>query len=381
MNGFLPIAATLALAPAALADVHVVDASGAGEFLDIADAVVSAIDGDTVLVRAGLYAAPVTLDGTAITIVGTPGATVEIAEQLVVRGSSADQTVVLSGLTFLDGFLLENCQGPIRMQDCAALRSIPNPPSWGFTSPHECGIGLSRQEVRSCDHVAFTACELQGDHGILGGSDGTPGEHALLVDQSRVLVFDTDLWGGDGGDGLWGLHGGAYGGAGGDGLHITAGASEIICDDLRATGGLGATTDLMFLVFPGCDGLPVRGRGLSALDRPDVGLEAPALIAGDDLATFRIIGPAGRLAVLQSNPSAAYRPLGVVAGPLLIGSPVRFTVHGPIPATGQLDVPVTGIDPFTAEDAVSLHFQALVFDVPRRLLTEPRHVTFVHRSL
>jgi pectin methylesterase-like acyl-CoA thioesterase len=61
----------LALSAAALADVHVVDASGGGDFTTLQAAVNAAADGDTLLVRSGSYDGFL-LTGKGLSIVAEP---------------------------------------------------------------------------------------------------------------------------------------------------------------------------------------------------------------------------------------------------------------------------------------------------------------------
>ena len=74
------------------------DASGAGQYLQISAAVAAAASGDTLLVKSGTYAA-FTVDGEkSLSVVADTGASVTVDGTVAVKNLAATQTVLLSGL-------------------------------------------------------------------------------------------------------------------------------------------------------------------------------------------------------------------------------------------------------------------------------------------
>jgi hypothetical protein len=381
----LPLVALLPLSAAAAADVHVVDGAGAGEFIEIADAVAAATDGDVVLVRAGTYALPVVIDGLAIDLMADVGAHVVLGPGLIARNTGIAQTVTISGLELRGGFLFDACRGSLQVQDVV----VPQPPAaaqpaglafhfWG-----QCGIGESTQTVRQCDRVSFTGCTLHGAHGMTAGWDGTPGEHGLHVLHSQVALFDCVLTGGHGGDPLTGVHPPVYGGAGGDGLHVVGPSSSVVVDRLQATGGVGYVP-VQWGEIAGCDGQPIREEvpGTAHLvTSPTLAFDVQPLFRAGVPAQATVTGNAGALIVLVSGETPGWRPLGTFAGTLLVGTPLRVSVLGNIPAGGVLQHTLLAPDPGTPEDTFSIHYQCVALTGGGRYLSEPRRVIVLDPSL
>lgn len=373
---------TLAIPSLASADVHVVDSGGTGEFLSVADAVAQASDGDVVLIRPGAYAGPVTIDGLALHLVADATGSVSISEPLEVRDTMPGQSVVLSGIELLDGFYFHDCDGPIQVQDCTAPRNTMGlaPTSGiGWGSFPLCGIGESTQRVIDCRSAIFTACAFDGENGLFVWPDGSPGHHALIVERADVLLYDTVLRGGDGIDSVSFTHG-STGGAGGDGLHIEGPASTVTHEGLDAAGGIGGANSGWSTPFA-CAGEMIRGAGAIALVRPPVAFDAPVILHGRAAGRFTVVGPAGATVGICSAQVPSWRPLGTTTGNLTVGNPLRITVHGPIPASGVLDVDLNAFDPATTDDSISLYYQALILTSGPRVLSEPRSVVVLHPSL
>jgi len=133
-----PLAAALGLAslPAALPTVWTVDDDFplAADFFQIGDAVLAAADGDTILVREGVYE-PFSVGGKSLTIQGEGLVTVQTdpffsngAAVFAVGGVGPSQAVVVRGLSFLYWVLVGNpqtaafvsaCDGPVVLEDCS----------------------------------------------------------------------------------------------------------------------------------------------------------------------------------------------------------------------------------------------------------------------
>ncbi|MFT5731896.1 MAG: hypothetical protein ACJAZN_002766 [Planctomycetota bacterium] len=111
-------------------------------------------------------------------------------------GSSGRRPLLRTGVSGR-GLHRRGQPGPVQLLHNSVL--IGPPPNVGFTSYPNCGIGLSRHEIRSSQAVSFVDCMLWGRDGLQPGfCDGVPGEHALVVEDSRVTLYGSDLHGGDG---------------------------------------------------------------------------------------------------------------------------------------------------------------------------------------
>lgn len=158
----------------ASADVLVVDSSGGGSYTEISHAIAVAADGDLVLIRPGVYFAPVVVDGVGISIVARDPDSVVMTDALTVRNVTAGGLAVLSGLQLDSGFTIEDCAGDVQMQEC----TVP-PTAWVTPSilntPTACGTGGSLQSVVRCGRVTITECDFTGADGGFNPWDGQPG--------------------------------------------------------------------------------------------------------------------------------------------------------------------------------------------------------------
>ncbi|MCB9898409.1 MAG: hypothetical protein H6825_10430 [Planctomycetes bacterium] len=242
------LAFVLALAvPARAQQVWVVDATGAGDFLGIAFAIDAASSGDTILVRSAIdveLSVPL-IDGKSLDIVGD-GPAVNAGYALGIRNLAEGQFVRLRNLAF-DG-------GPAAL-GAEALTCLDNE---GLVWVEDCvltglnGIGASFIEteawpamrVESCAGVIVVRSSLRGGNGRTACASGHctgmagDGRPALLAIGSDVIVFESELQGGDGG------HDGVppkQAGAGAPGLRAEDACSVLLVDSL-AQGGDGGNT-------------------------------------------------------------------------------------------------------------------------------------------
>jgi hypothetical protein len=212
----------LACAPAALADVLVVDAAGGGDYTSVDVAAFFAADGDTLLVRpilpSGQYVGAFIV-GKSLTLVGDPqGAGVRPRiEYIAIEDLAASQRVVLRGLdihppnlTFsgpvYPGVYIDQCEGAVWIEDC----EVTGQKSSGVGLIH-CfpvlpgGDGLFVNA--SSGPVTVVRCALTGGMGAktpgmgqgAGASDGGAGASLSACD---AAFFECMLSGGTGGDGL-----------------------------------------------------------------------------------------------------------------------------------------------------------------------------------
>mgnify|MGYP000315160376 CR=1 FL=1 len=175
------LAAPLVLAGVASAGVIVVDSTGGG-YAQIQYAVNAAVDGDTILVRSGLYQ-PFTVDDEALTIVAEVGASVFVEGGIRVKDLSAGKVVVLRNLTSVgdqsvpwfeeNGLRVTDCDGSVRVEDCTL-----------FGSPGENSVGLAEEPGRPAlfaslsKDVSLHHCALIGGPGAfawLGGAAAAGG--------------------------------------------------------------------------------------------------------------------------------------------------------------------------------------------------------------
>jgi hypothetical protein len=214
--------ALVCLVPASLAQagVHIVDASGQGNFTTIQTAVNASIDGDVILVRGGSYAG-FSIGDRSLAIFSDVGANVQVSGTLAVTGLSDSKTIVVSGITVHGtsttpaptvALSLANNAGALRFQKCTfiggnGLHVFPNNP------PAADGVALVNDR-----NVAFVACTLRGGDGWTDSTQcyechGGNGGAGVIAHGSTVALHDTLCQGGLGGEA------GELGGRGGDGYH------------------------------------------------------------------------------------------------------------------------------------------------------------------
>ena len=214
--------------------VLTVDETGAsGTFLDIQAAVDVAADGDLILVKTGSYGGFV-VNAKALSIMADSGAVVVVTSFAGVFNTVAGQHVVFSdlifrGLAFSALVTLDNCVGPILIQDCQVEYLGSN--SSGTTvgaglSIRDCAavsvvettidsmVGESPLEIEkgvTCldSNAYFYGCTIRAGTGVsanaqttIFGMPPTPGSNgpeAVRLDGGFMLFADSQLYGGRGG--------------------------------------------------------------------------------------------------------------------------------------------------------------------------------------
>ena len=215
--------------PAAFAsDVLVVDAAGGSPYVTIQAAVDAAVDGDTVLVKPGSYAAFVVAQKD-LSVIGDGSPRPVVTGGSRVENTLAHQDVLLAGLELrgvkvaavgLPGLTIEDALGALRVEDCQILGPdgvwCPGTPL-GCPSPWpEGGEAVS---VSQAVDVTFARCVLRGGKGLddhLGTNNG--GGHALVALGARLALYACDVLGGSGGGHSGAFHFLADGGNGGHGI-------------------------------------------------------------------------------------------------------------------------------------------------------------------
>ena len=177
-----------ARAGAAGGRVHIVDSAGSGDFLEIADAVTAALDGDVVLIRSGTYAA-FAINGKGLSIVPESGAVVYTGPIEV--GNLPEPSDVLLGGLLVRGeegpaVWLHDCEGTVRLHQLQVLE--PAPP-WKDAVTNSPAL-----QVELCTDVGVDGCRLPA-------GDTAPdfdGSHALVARGSSVMLFDSVFLGDEG---------------------------------------------------------------------------------------------------------------------------------------------------------------------------------------
>jgi len=380
-----------------LADVLVVDASGAGDFTDLQPAVDFAADGDTLLVKTGTYG-HFRLDAKGLVVLAEAGATVTIQELVTdtsISNLGKGQMVLLSGLVFrglgehADGLCLWRNTGPVRVQSCTLLG--------GDALEYPEGDGGNGAYVCECPDVAFTDCTIRGGHGSDDGDDPCfgcqlgSGGYGMWMDRSTVTVNRCTITGGDGGSSP------SWGGDGGDGGHGAAlDNSNYVAVDSRFQGGDGGDSSDVFPVcgrggaglwveptsvvhelacsFAGgkagstfggecADGQDVVG-SVTSLSGPARAMLTERVVREGQTYDLAFHGAPRDAVYLASSPATLYRFLPSLRGVHLLApiQPSSRARTGTIPGSGAFSITVTQPDLRPGEQSRIVHTQAIFVD-------------------
>lgn len=250
-----PFLTLLLCSPLVAQDVLVVDASGAGDHVDLPPAVAAAAPGDVLLVRGGMYSAPTVSQD--VTIVADGGVQAVVRGHMRVQDLPADQTVLLSGLALRHrvgvaerALTVRRCHGFVRLDTVSAQGG-------GFESL-EFGHGRPGVAVRRARNVAFLRSQCTG--GTSGenehGPPGPRGGAGLRVREATVAAWRSAFQGGAGGDAALIL---SFAGEGGPGAELKEGARMFAYLDLFRGGDGGDSLDFSSdFCGPGGPGLLAR---------------------------------------------------------------------------------------------------------------------------
>lgn len=420
-----PLAIALLLAgPLAANDVWVVDASGGGDFLDVAPALAVAQDGDVLLVRSGAYGgfSVVDLD---VSIVAEAGAEATTGPARVLALDAA-RTVVLSGLTIhgdvddpgTEGAAVDlvGCGGPVRLEGITALGD----------GAHRTLRGGPALRVDGCSDVLVAASRLFGGDSNQDGTYHHPGTpRGVFATDAVLTLYETEIDGGtglpeadhDGGHGVE-LHAGTLfvaGGRirggdasntsfppcgetdGGDGILLGDASEAWLLDVDLDGGGYGCCDGLG--TFCGFDGMPYRlveGSTLSELPfaLPRFAVDAHATTESSVTLTFegepgddvwlRWGGHAGYDLRLEWNGvvgiAEPWSLLFVKEGNGLAGSgmviDVRRSYLGKMNAQGEKVITIQTKDFPPGTEGRTVHLQGIVVDgLGNRTLSRPAAVS------
>jgi hypothetical protein len=173
----------------ARADVIVVDFVGGpgSDYTFLWEAVDAAQDGDTLLIRSGIYNAWPTLDGRALSFIGD-GPNVQWDGLVTVRNLAAHQKVVFRGITLGYGGAIEldDNEGVLYVEDCTILADQQGGPG-------------QYAAIRAIDsRVVVTDSIILGSiNYAIHGAPPTPGIEAI---RSELVITNSAVYGGPGDD-------------------------------------------------------------------------------------------------------------------------------------------------------------------------------------
>lgn len=352
----------LSLAGSARADVlHVGPVLGSTPHPGLRDAIQLALDGDTILVRTGVYQGFDLMDR-GIDIVAAEGAVVRVAWPSSIRDLGAGKEVVVSGLRFEgDGdysaaLEIDSCAGSVRLVDCI-LRGDDFAVSPGCI-------------VAGCSDVAFFNPDIEGGRGGANLFCGNPASPGLELVGSVVDVYGGTLrggrsftqggmqdFGGDGGDGcrvsgggelrafsssFVGRHGGSGDtgttgcpcGLGGVGLRVTDPGSFAELLSGSTVGGWGG----FYYGGTDCPSSPPRIGAITDIQGPARWIRVDRVARGGSLLQGELRGEAGEAVVLVLSLRSTHTPMPAYHGVLLAGTPyfARGIPAGTVPGSGLL---------------------------------------------
>lgn len=352
-------------------DVHVVDGTGAGDFLTPQKAIDAAQEGDVILVREGRYPR-FSVTGKAVSIVAEAGASPKMLKGTGtgvcwIDHSMASSVFLVSGIDahlrfhYMDGVVLVS----------GATTPVPNEPLYSGVYAYDCEWVL----VSGCRFLGGDGYDTTGGGPACNGGSGVEAHYS-----TNVAVYDCQIQGGDGGYGSSGLSCG-YGGAGGSGVFL-AGSSFGFTQRLLAIPGLGGGGDC----GDGPDGLVVAIDSSSAHARSphdEFVLKAPRVLREKKSGAIVIRGHPGVRVSLGVSHGLDPRFVGAGAGVFALRSPVQLIDMGTIPPSGVLVRPYTASDLPASEEGGVLYLQA-VGNVPAskiRYLSNPEALVVLDASL
>lgn len=374
--GAFVFAACAASASAQGALIVVDAANGPGaDATSIVDAIGLANDGDTLLVRTGTYA-PFTIESRTLVVMAEPGATVIVEAaapnylgSTIVLGVSPSQVVVLEGLTLhggydpidgteLDALLIEDCAGQVWIQDCT-LRPI-----LGFSTDY---AGLRAVDSSNVIVVRSTTDPLSS-----GGFGPTAA--GLLAEGSRVFAYESTFTAASGGIGaklddsfLFAEQTAIQGGqafafldlfgqcfpqwAGGVGLWLN-GTSR--AEMLESTWKGGPKSLWCSSAGPDFQG---NGAALHVIAGPALSFTAESPTLDGQPSALTLSGPPGDLGlVLMATSLPPVKWVAKFKGGIATGAPF-LVLLGPLPASGELVVPVNFGDVLSPDTASTVFLQ------------------------
>ncbi len=407
------------------AAVIVVDAAGGGAYTSIQPAVDAAVDGDILFVRAGTYAGFSIVDKSLVVSIDPPVGfdQVKVDGVTEVRSLSPGKTVQLSFLTGKSlpyaptshALVVDNCQGHVRVQACR-FTGIP-----GSSSSNGADGTAGARVINSAD-VLFVGCQLFGGYaanvppcdGTGGTAFGGRGGDGLHATGSSVVVYDSLVRGGKGGEGCfvggfggdggrletttlftsntkWEGGGGQWaieyigcgfvGGDGGDGLHVDAGSTARVldCDLIAGAPGPPALCNVAGnpgQTFAGAGTVTLLGGVARAFNTAKSAHEGQSIL-------LQFAGIAGDTAFLFLSTSTGAQAIDPWSGVFLLGSPlIGPLLAGVVPAGGYFEFNVTVPQLPTGLLGAGVYEQAIFVDAVGNVrIGSPGYLTIFDASL
>jgi len=344
---------------AAVGQVWTVDDDGPADFATIGEAVEAAADGDSILVRAGLFGSWA-IDGKSLSVFFEPGA---VSGVVAVTDLARSQRLLLQGMTASGRLILGSCAGNVWLEDCAInafaacgitncesvvivdstidsdVASLPFLPSPGAV--------VSNSTVHVYDSTFRGAVGVGGSHALFCDEGLADGGHGMRVDSGFVFASGCTFEGGPGGFGDdQGLLFNGEGTDGGAGIELQVGATlELVACQLIG-GPAGAGT-------PGCadgmEGLPLEDHGGTVAQSRGVAraLVGPGVLREGDVADLVFAGEAGDFVFGLASTSASPLAVPGFVGPLHVNFPWALVSLGALPPGGQLlvQLPIGDLPP------------------------------------
>ncbi|MBJ77276.1 MAG: hypothetical protein CMJ98_09700 [Planctomycetes bacterium] len=369
-------------------DVWVVDASGAGDFLDIQAAVDAASDDDTLLIMGGTYGG-FRIANKELALASDSPQTPRVNGLVTLAGLAKGGGLSLSGLHLRAGFKVNNCKGTVLFTDCTFLEPGVTTSTSGKPSQNP-----GMHQVLGSNDVVFSGSTLIGRDGTKvwycgDVYDGAHGENGLWVSDSTVSLYDCFVEGGEGGDsadggcGLvtcfsanpsWGGHG------------VCAVSNGLVyMDGTQTLGGLRGDHVDCDNSWGTQDGQAVHNDGTSSVltgNDPYLHLNGPLVVRETDPMTVTITGPQGAKSYMVWSATPAWRYLGLDLGILhLKSNQLNFVYLGKVPASGTLQTSITapGLPP--GEDSLRAYMQPFALYSGSRLLGNVRSVAVIDPAL
>lgn len=420
----LVLAATLSSAPSSAA-VLLVSPSQPGAYPTLQSAVDAATEGDTVLVRPGIYVGCEVVDkALTIAMEVPPSSSNGIVGRISVRNLAAHKTVVLSRMKVINFFasgafddagaavFIDHCDGAVRLQALTLLAAEG-------TATHVNGYpAILVIDSTNVEMVAVTATGGVG-YGLSCtfnfSIDGFPGGQALRFSGSNVVAHECTLKGGKGGDVC------LFGGDGGVGVLDVSGYA--LLSGCTVTGGPGGNSDDYFGpqgLIPGDGGAAIQIVSGNTVDvvgstllggvgghtlygaAGAFGAQGPVKIGGgalqiapyparalfvtpvakDDANTTLLLGgPSGESLFLFLSAQGGPLVPGPQLVPLALGTLVGPVDLGVMPPSGSQSIVVgnPGLPP--GIDGIGIHLQAVTSGPNGYALTGPAHLLLLSASL
>ncbi len=328
-------------------DVLVVDDTPgpSTEFATIQAAVLAAPDGATVLVRPGTYA-PFTVTAKELSVVGiTEGGLTPLlqGDPITVTGLAADQAVVIRGFEVKAGTALQNCLGPVLLED---LRNTAG--TSGYLKVTACeDVVLVRDEFQSASTHggSIVGSSIYAYDVEFGGATG--GYTGLRLEQSFAFLSGCTAAGGTGSPGSDGSTFWPYcssGGPGGAGLWLSS--SSCMSLDSSFYGGPGGTPGIPdpWSGAPSCSygpyGPQVVGTGLVEL--PGTSREFAISSPGPEAKSVSLhaMGPAGEHVFAFVGASLVPQWFPAWSGALAVNLSAPLLFVGVLPPSGVINASV-----------------------------------------